>query len=594
MPRLRTDEVVGQAQVEARRAWCLRILSTPERSVERREVFASAMASLGLQRSQLYGVLQQYQAAGAEGLQRKERRDKGKPRIGADGTDPEDLREIWIGYATNPHISHQTVAERMSSFRAMWRKSHEGAIHASNQTLGRWLGEVGPEYSMTRKERSRSRRRRLEMGAEFANEVWQGDQRQADLFIAERIGVDADGVVQYETYRPLLFTFLDMKSGLPMGSRYYKGAHQAYGKAVVEATLLDAIYPQEDCGRPYSGVPVYIWWDNGGPHVSHWMRQTAFELGVELIPSIPGEPTSHGLIEGFHRILKDRFEAKQPNFCGGDNRPGERPLIMRMVDEGEVPPPELLTLDELNRRWRQFLAAELDHAEYDSDGSKASRCSRWLGSVTEDRRAVPRPERLALKILERDERMVRGGAFELRTITYTAPHLGDLDGLRVEVRYHREHFQHVWVLLRGEVYCVASPRDRHLVRSAESYTDLRAAQRELREHERGLAQSKETVRAAAAAGLVDSDEAEQAAATLERARRELTPKRAASLRERMRELDDRGRRRAGEAEVVPLLRPPAEVPEPPKPDRGLLQEVLPEAAPAARRSRSEEMNEYLR
>lgn len=589
MPGLRTDDEVGEAQVEARRAWCLRILSTPERSVERREVFASAMASLNMRRSRLYDVLRDYQTGGVEGLQRKERSDKGQPRVGADDADPADLQEIWLGYATDPRRSHQTVAGRIAGFRAMWRKSHEGAIHASDVTLGRWLKAVHPALLMTRREAGNALRRRLSLTAEYGNAVWQADQRQADLFVAERAGVDeTTGEVRYATYRPLLFSFVDYHSGLVMGSRYYKGAHQAYGKGVVEATLLDAIYPQADCGRPYSGVPEAIYWDNGGPHVSHWMRQVAHSLGVELIYSIPGEPTSHGFIEGFHRLVKDRFEAQQPNFVGGDNREESRPLAMRLVDDGEEAPPALLTLDELNARWLRWLAEEYDHASYKGG---ASRCSRWLGSVSEERRAVPRPERLALEILERAERQVRAGAFELQTITYTAPHLGELNDLRVEVRYHREHFEHVWVMNRGEVFCVAHPRDTHLVRSAESRSDLRAAQGELREAKRGLRESREHLTAAAAAGLVNTDDAAAAAAVIDRTRRELTPKRAAALRQKMREMDGRGR--PGQAEVVPLVRPPAEVPEPAKPDQGLY-EVLPEAAPAARPSRAEEMDAYLR
>lgn len=523
------NSTVAEAQVAARREWVLRILAEPERSRARTEQMQAAMVALGLRKSQLYQIIERYQAQGRDGLVKPPRSDAGTARLG------EDTRELWIAWATDPRRAHQTVTVRAEGFAKLHRRAEDQTFPSLN-TLRRWLGEVDPALLMTKREVRRERRRTVTMAAAYPNHQWQADQRQADLFVVERQVDQVTGeILSSRTYRPLLFSFVDRHSGAVMGARYYEGNHQSYSTEVVEATLIEAIYPAPEVGLPLSGVPETIYWDNGAAHTSHWMRQVSHALGIELHFSVPGEPQSHGYIEGYHHVLKDRFEALQRGFCGGDNRPEERPLQMRLIDDGELPPQDLLTLGELNGAFAAWLP-EFHERPY-LDGP--SRLTRWLRDVSPERRAVPEPVKLGWEFMQRDQRMVRGGRFDHRGIEYTGSGLGDLDGCRVEIRFLRADFRRVYVVLQGQLYAVAEPVEPRLYYSAESYQEVAEARRELRETNRRIDEVKRVLAASAAEGLVDEATARQGEQALTTARRELRPAVAARMRERIHQLSER-------------------------------------------------------
>lgn len=154
---------------------------------------------------------------------------------------------------------------------------------------------------------------------------------------------------------------------------------------------------------------------------------------------------------------------------------------------------------------------------------------------------------MALQLLDRAERLVRDGCFSLRRVAYTAPNLGDLNGARVEVRFHRRHHQRVYVLLAGRVHAVAEPREAHGYGDPAGRRDRRARQGELRAALRSLAESEQALRA---------DE----------------------VRRRLDQLDE-------PAEVLPLLLPPPMREVDPPPPTPLLLEALfqpPRDAPPGR------------
>ena len=518
--RLRSSDAdIADAQVAARAEWCRRILEETPRSLERREAIEASMAALGMSKSAIYAMVTDYRKSGRTGLTRKQRSDKGGRRSLSEG----DLA-LWIQYATDPRRVHWPKSQLIRKYRQMLASAHQ-ELPCSDATLERALDEVDPAFQMTARERSRSRKRQLAMGAAYGNHVWQADQRTAD--------VDVVDTGTGEVYRPFLFHFVDVFSGLEMGGGYYR----RYDTDAVEAALLDAIYP--NARRPFSGVPEWIYWDNGKQHTTHWIRSVAQTLGIELHYSIPKEPTSHGFVEGTHTIHQ-RWEMEQPCYLGGDNQSEKRPLRARLADEGEAPPEQPLTLAQLNAEYRDWLADELDHAEYRKG---ASRSARWLADTSPERREVPEPTRLALDFMHKAEVSIRGGCFQHRTVVYTAPHLGDLDGLRCEIRFLSGSFQRVFLMLHGEVYATAMPRDVHLYGSDDSYRDLKQRNAELRQTKRRMGESREALEAAAAEGLVGQEEAAQAAEVLEETGRALKPAAALGM-QRQRE------QQSGLAEVI--------------------------------------------
>ncbi len=107
----------------------------------------------------------------------------------------------------------------------------------------------------TRKERQRDLQRRGQMESPYSNFLWEADQRQGDFFVREEYVDTATGEIRERSYRPLLFHFVDHRSGAIMGGFWFKGNHQAYAVEVVEAALMDAIFPSPHTGLPFCGVP---------------------------------------------------------------------------------------------------------------------------------------------------------------------------------------------------------------------------------------------------------------------------------------------------------------------------------------------------
>jgi hypothetical protein len=216
-----------------------------------------------------------------------------------------------------------------------------------------------------------------------------------------------------------------------MGGGYYS----AYDTAAVHDALVDAIYPDETHGILVCGTPACIYWDHGSQHWSEWARMAAHKVGIKLLgeKSEAATPTNHGFVENTHGFVKEHFEALQPGFVGGDNRPDNRPLLARMEDDGEVPAPQYLTLGQLNRAYKAWVA-EMHEWPY-RDGER-SRFDLWLADTPPERRHVPPRQELAWEFMPVETRVVdAAGVIAFRGREYTGPLLNELKGMRVRVKF---------------------------------------------------------------------------------------------------------------------------------------------------------------
>lgn len=450
-PRIRgIDTEIGRTQRADRLAAVQRVRQWPARSPERTAAIQAECERLGCSPSSLYKWISDYERSGADALQRKRRSDKGLAR-------DTKTRTAWVTLCCQPRLVDLPTETVAKLFAAGWCREH-GVDVPPSTTLRRWRAEIDPRYKMTPREAKRASQVKTRIVSTHANQAWIADQRTADLHVRVPIVDKSTGEVTGERLvRPFLFHFVDVHSGAEMGGGYY--LH--YDTDAVEAALLDSIYPDPEAGLPLGGTPEMIWWDHGRQHWSQWTREAARVLDIRLVgeKSAPGEPTHHGLIEGTHKIVKERFEALLPGYCAGETLRDERPLPLRLAADGHEEP-DYITLDELNRRYRRWVA-DLLLQPYRRHGSTATTCrlDRWRATISPERRAVPDLQDLAWQWMPYAMRTVSAeGHIHLGVRVYTHPLLGTLKGLKVKIRYLRSSSAQIWVTNgHGDLLCIAEP-----------------------------------------------------------------------------------------------------------------------------------------
>ena len=531
-----SDEELAAAQRLARVHWADQWIKADKAgdAAAKRYAFAQLQVQGGLQRSHAYRIIDKVKKDAKTALERKRRSDAGDPRFDA------DLVASWIDFATDPRKQPWPLKARIEAFEKAYRGERKTWPHANS--FRRWYAEVDPAYSMTAREFETSRRRFLSMGAAYPNQVGQADQHQADFeVVAYEVDKRTGEIIGERTFRPLLFTFADCYSGQVMAGIYYEGSHTAYSTAIVAQTLLAAMYPHPEMGMPACGVPEILYWDNGKPHTSVWIERVAEALGIDLQYSKPRVPTSHGFIEGYHNTIINGFERLQPGYTG--KNPIDKPLERRLVADGQIAAPTLKTLAQINADWQAYLP-EYHEAEYRAgdpvDGGLCRRV-RWERDVTPERRAVPNRSQLALEWMQRTPKnrpvSVHGGEIQFRTVRYTGPGLGDLDGLKVELRWVDGVFERLWCYYDGQFYCELTPKQRTIYDPIDGWDDLKERNRELAQSRKALAQSKRANRASAAAGLVDDETAARTEQALTEAEEALRGEKGLLVVQALREAD---------------------------------------------------------
>jgi len=538
----RIDDDTTAVEIELRARWAAQVNRLPR--AERRAGMADMCTALQISQSTAYDICKAYAKGGKDALRRKEPGTRGIFKA----LTPDEVK-AWIAWCKDPRRCAWDMQKLCETYREELQRAHGVTVSCSDATLKRALKKADPSFMKTRKERTRELQRRGQMESPYSNFLWEADQRQGDFFVREEYVDLETGEIKEREYRPLLFHFVDHRSGAIMGGFWFKGNHQAYSVEVVEAALMDAIFPSPHTGLPFCGVPEVIYWDKGAPHHCRFMTRLAEVLGIELTETLlPENPQPHGFIEGHHRILKDKFEVELPGFCGGDNKQEKRPLQMRMADDGEIEPDRLLTLEELNQRWLDW------QAKFHNRGYRggASRLDRWVRDVTAERRKIPDPQRLALDAMHDQEVTVRGGQFQLQGIKYTGERLGSLPTEKVHVRFLRGDIWRVIVLLEGRVFCIAHPVEGRLWKGLNGYAECAQYRRELKGSLANVDESLGLLRAAGETGVVDAAEVEQAVDTLGKLRE-------AKGRDKL-AVADRAKRTAeppvvGKAEVIHLHPP---------------------------------------
>jgi putative transposase len=247
--------------------------------------------------------------------------------------------------------------------------------------------------------------------AEHAGDLWVGDAMRGPMVVSP------DGSLQ----KALLFSQIDNATRFITHSYFclVKGedaATQEYG-------LKEAILKH--------GVPRAYYVDRGPAYIAQSLWAICGELGIQLLHAGPGDAPAKGVIERWHRTLREEVEDELPD--------------------------EPVSLPDLNAKLWAWLGAEY-HARRHDTTSQLPR-QHFLAEA-DQLRPIPRDANLDDIFLHREMRTVRndgtvrwkGGFLEVRP---------ELMGLRVELRFDpSDDDARPRVFRDRQFYCDTVPLDR--------------------------------------------------------------------------------------------------------------------------------------
>ncbi len=178
------------------------------------------------------------------------------------------------------------------------------------------------------------------------NAIWQADDTRLDIRVRDEAG---------QSTHPWFTVVLDDHSRAVAGFRVGVEPPSALRRAL---TLRQAIWPKGDAHWPVCGIPDVFYTDHGRDFTSYHLEQTAADLRMRLIFSLPGMPRGRGRIERFFGTVNQLFLCTLPGY----------------VPDRTDPPP-VLTLAELEARLHDFLVADYHQRRHGETGVAPK--TRW-------------------------------------------------------------------------------------------------------------------------------------------------------------------------------------------------------------------------
>ncbi|MGA1116562.1 MAG: DDE-type integrase/transposase/recombinase [Opitutales bacterium] len=214
-----------------------------------------------------------YRNRGFEGLQAKERKDKGSSR-----SLTIEQKELLVEYRKNhPNLTVRTLIRHLrkeypdynwckkeSSIHRYLHKQHLSKIHLKSQILS----PVSKKFE-----------------TDTPNELWMTDAMHGP-------SIKSEGERAYRTY---LLAFIDDHSRVITGAGFYKAENTE--------SLMDVLYDALTC----RGIPQKIYTDQGKVFTCQHLKQVCANLQIRLIHAQPYAPQSKGKIERFFRTVRSDF-----------------------------------------------------------------------------------------------------------------------------------------------------------------------------------------------------------------------------------------------------------------------------------------------
>jgi putative transposase len=368
--------------------------------------------------------LHRYREQGVAGLARHSRTDQGTHRRVSD-----TLQHLIEGIALRtPPPSVAAVHRQVVTF-AVAQGEHPpsyGSVYAIMKRLSPALVTLAHDGTKAYQQAFDLLHRR-EAGR--ANEIWQADHTQLDLWLVNEHGQPA---------RPWLTVILDDYSRAVAGFGVSFRAPSAIQTALV---LRQAIWRKTAPAWHLCGIPETFYTDHGSDFTSQHLEQVSADLRMKLVFSQVGMPRGRGRIERFFRTVNQLFLCTLPGYAPAGT--------------GRVTP--ALTLSALEERLFAFLVEHYNQRVHGETGLAPQ--ARW-----EQGGFLPRlPESLEqldlLLLTVAKARQVRRDGIHFQGFRYLAPTLAAYIGEPVIIRYDPRDLGELRVFYDGQFLCRAVSPD---------------------------------------------------------------------------------------------------------------------------------------
>lgn len=195
--------------------------------------------------------------------------------------------------------------------------------------------------------------------------------------------------------------------------------------------------------RPYGGIPLEIWVDQGKDLVSRHVQELTRELGITLHRCAPHQPQQKGIIERFFGMLNTRLWSTLPGYVGSN------------VVERNPSVKAGLTISQVVERFWAFI--EQYHHEAHSETGKTP-----LDYWAEHCLAIPAdPRQLDMLLKESATRRVIKAGIKYESRLYWHSDLATLVGQDVLIRAEPSSYapDEIEVFHRGQWICTAFATD---------------------------------------------------------------------------------------------------------------------------------------
>ncbi len=317
--------------------------------------------------------LSQYRKYGKEGLNPKQREDKGKSRIISD----EDQSAIINLLESNKELTAVAAVRKLQEKEIINK-------YISSSSLSRFIQSQG----LTFKERGKTCEKEKSLKFDFFSPL---ECIQVDVMYGPEVGDDKG-----KQKKALLMAFLDDATRRIIYARFSFSEKSI----LFEDGIKHIIGAQGMIGRLYT--------DNGSSFVSNQTKRILDILGIILSHSKPGRPQGRGKVERFFRTVRDQFT---------------RPL-----DIGEVK-----NIDDLNARFNTWLECEYHRSPHRGLQNRLTPLDAWIAKAHHIRPVKPEVnlDRIFLHMYER--KVYKDSTFTLLGTLFEAPAI--LAGKKINIYF---------------------------------------------------------------------------------------------------------------------------------------------------------------